>query len=158
MLAGLSGTCRFVDAGQGKINAMLETIFGIRTGFLGKLVSNLARMRLADVVDDANDKHMQPWADLCAVRTPPSPRGGTHADETRGVSLIAISFVRAQEHGIHNTPLTPYIDKELLQHNHLYIDGSRIQSTGFQYKYPTVRVLAAFAPCTKRSWRVGCSR
>lgn len=53
---------------QGKINAMLEELFGIKTGFLGKLVSNLARMRLADVVDDANDKHMQPWADLCAVR------------------------------------------------------------------------------------------
>lgn len=54
--------------GQGKINAMLEEIFRIRTGFMGKLVSNLARMRLADVVDDANEKHMQPWADLCAVR------------------------------------------------------------------------------------------
>lgn len=45
----------------------------------------------------------------------------------------------AQEHGIHNTPLTPYIDKELLQHNHLFIDGSKLESTGFRYKYPTVR-------------------
>lgn len=76
ILAGLTAQCRSVDAGQGKINAMLEAIFGIRTGFLGKLVSNLARMRLADVVDDANDKHMQPWADLCAVRSPPPHRGG----------------------------------------------------------------------------------
>lgn len=25
---------------------------------------------MADVVDDANDKHMKPWADLCAVRLP----------------------------------------------------------------------------------------
>lgn len=83
---------------QAKINAVLEDIFHIRTGFIGKLVSNLARvrpdaffaagdltalcscclplfiavsglqMRLGDVVDDANEKHLQPWADLCAVR------------------------------------------------------------------------------------------
>ncbi|KAL3667448.1 hypothetical protein V7S43_007670 [Phytophthora oleae] len=96
------------DTNQAKINAILEEIFHIKTGFIGKLVSNLARVRLADVVDDANEKHMQPWADLCA------------------------------EHGISNTPLTPYIDKELLQHNHLYADGSKIESTGFRYEYPTL--------------------
>lgn len=63
-------------ADQAKINAVLEEIFHIKTGFIGKLVSNLARVRLADVVDDANEKHMQPWADLCTVRyfEPPSPR------------------------------------------------------------------------------------
>uniref|UniRef100_A0AAV1VFA7 NAD-dependent epimerase/dehydratase domain-containing protein n=1 Tax=Peronospora matthiolae TaxID=2874970 RepID=A0AAV1VFA7_9STRA len=94
------------DTTQAKINAILEVIFHIKSGFIGKLVSNLARVRLADVVDDANDKHMQPWADLCA------------------------------DHGITNTPLTPYIDKELLQHNHIYADGSKIESTGFRYKYP----------------------
>ena len=55
-------------ADQGKINAVMEEIFHIKTGFIGKLVSNLARVRLADVVNDANEKHMQPWADLCAVR------------------------------------------------------------------------------------------
>ncbi|ETN18642.1 hypothetical protein PPTG_04180 [Phytophthora nicotianae INRA-310] len=96
------------DTNQAKINAVLEEIFHIKTGFIGKLVSNLARVRLADVVDDANEKHMQPWADLCA------------------------------EHGITNTPLTPYIDKELLQHNHLYVDGSKIESTGFRYEHPTL--------------------
>ncbi|KAI9922815.1 hypothetical protein PsorP6_000332 [Peronosclerospora sorghi] len=101
------------DTNQAKINAILEEIFHIKSGFIGKLVSNLARVRLADVVDDANEKHMQPWADLCA------------------------------EHGITNTPLTPYIDKELLQHNHLYVDGSKIESTGFCYKYPTTKEVRA---------------
>ncbi|KAE9049142.1 hypothetical protein PR002_g36 [Phytophthora rubi] len=96
------------DTNQAKINAVLEEIFHIKTGFIGKLVSNLARVRLADVVDDANEKHMQPWADLCT------------------------------EHGITNTPLTPYIDKELLQHNHLFADGSKIESTGFRYEHPTL--------------------
>ncbi|GLD92701.1 hypothetical protein PINS_up001280 [Pythium insidiosum] len=96
------------DTNQEKINALLEEIFKIRTGFIGKLVSNLARVRMSDVVDEANDKHMKPWSDLCA------------------------------EHGINNTPLSPYIDKELLQHNHLFIDGSKIESTGFSYAHPTV--------------------
>ncbi|KAJ0410692.1 hypothetical protein ATCC90586_008277 [Pythium insidiosum] len=93
---------------QEKINALLEEIFKIRTGFIGKLVSNLARVRMSDVVDEANDKHMKPWSDLCA------------------------------EHGINNTPLSPYIDKELLQHNHLFVDGSKIESTGFSYAHPRV--------------------
>ncbi|DAZ96287.1 TPA: hypothetical protein N0F65_008320 [Lagenidium giganteum] len=96
------------DTNQQKINAILEQLFSIKTGFIGKLVSNLARVRLADVVEDANDKHMKPWSDLCT------------------------------EHGITNTPLTPYIDKELLQHNHLYIDGSKIEATGFSYTFPSV--------------------
>ncbi|GAB9462881.1 Cmgc mapk protein kinase [Globisporangium polare] len=97
------------DTNQEKLNVILEEVFRIKTGFIGKLISNLARVRMADVVDDANEKHMQPWADLCA------------------------------QHGIHNTPLTPYIDKELLQHNHLYADGSKIEATGFTYKYPVLR-------------------
>ncbi|TDH73298.1 hypothetical protein CCR75_007724 [Bremia lactucae] len=96
------------DTNQAKLNAMMEEIFHIKTGFIGKLVSNLARVRLSDVVDDANEKHMQPWADLCA------------------------------EYEITNSPLTPYIDKELLQHNHLYADGSKIETTGFKYQYPTL--------------------
>ena len=65
---GLATNCPVLYAAQAEINAILEVIFHIKSGFIGKLVSNLARVRLADVVDDANDKHMQPWADLCAVR------------------------------------------------------------------------------------------
>ncbi|TMW66198.1 hypothetical protein Poli38472_003963 [Pythium oligandrum] len=97
------------DTNQGKINEILEGLFNIKTGFIGKLVSNLARVRLADVVDEANDKHMEPWSELC------------------------------QEHTINNTPLSPYIDKELLQHNHLYVDGSKIEGTGFTYQYPMLQ-------------------
>lgn len=53
------------------------------------------------------------------------------------MALVGLS----QQHGIHNTPLTPYIDKELLQHNHLYADGSKIEATGFTYKYPVVSLI-----------------
>lgn len=37
-------TCVFL-ADQGKISEILGSIFGIRTGFYGKIVSNLARVR-----------------------------------------------------------------------------------------------------------------
>jgi hypothetical protein len=87
------------DTDQGKVNAILETIFGIRTGFQGTIISNLARLSLEDVVDTANEKHMRPWSDICK-----------RADITA-------------------TPLSPFMSSELLDHNHLYIDGSRIEKT-----------------------------
>ena len=41
--------------------------------------------------------------------------------------------------GIANsTLLTPYIDAELLAHNHLAINGSAIEASGFQYAYPNL--------------------
>ncbi|CAK4074816.1 unnamed protein product [Aphanomyces euteiches] len=98
------------DTSQGIINDMVTALFNIKTGFHGVLVSNLAKLRLDDVVDNANEKHLKPWSDLC------------------------------QAHGVKNTPLTPYIDRELLCHNHLYVNGSKIESTGFEYTFPNVRV------------------
>jgi hypothetical protein len=44
----------------------------------------------------ANDKHVPTWTKLC------------------------------QEHKILNTPLSPYINKELLYNNSLWIDGTKI--------------------------------
>ncbi|KDO31814.1 hypothetical protein SPRG_03734 [Saprolegnia parasitica CBS 223.65] len=98
------------DTSQGKLNALLGPLFGIDTGFIGKLISNLARLRLGDVVDDVNDKHMKPWSDLCST------------------------------HGVTNTPLTPYLDKELLAHHQLYINGAKIEAIGFEYAYPMLTI------------------
>ncbi|EGC36085.1 hypothetical protein DICPUDRAFT_97694 [Dictyostelium purpureum] len=42
----------------------------------------------------------------------------------------------AKKKGINNTPLTPYIDQEFLYNNHLSVDGSEIEKTGFKYEYP----------------------
>ena len=41
-----------------------------------------------------------------------------------------------QAKGIVNTPLTPYLDEELLYNNSLSIDGSKITKIGFVYKHP----------------------
>jgi len=102
------------DAGhtdQGTVSAALGALFGIRTGFHGKLISNVARLKLSDVVDEANETHMAPWAALC------------------------------REKGVGSTHLSPYIHKELLGHNHMFIDGSAIAQPapaglGFRYSAP----------------------
>jgi len=98
------------DTSQQKINKLLEEIFGIKTGFIGGMVSQVAKMNLKSITEDVNDKHLKPWSELC----------------------------RAAE--IVNTPLTPYIDQELLYKNSLCIDGSAVESLGFSYEYPTVTV------------------
>ena len=88
------------------MSGILGELFDIKTGFYGVLISNFARLNLSSIVDEANDKHMKPWNELCA------------------------------RCGIRATPLDPYMDKELLSSNHLYIDGSAItNSTGFKYKH-----------------------
>jgi len=96
------------DSTQGSINTILEPIFGIKTGFQGEAVSTVAKSQLKYVTETVNDKHLKPWSDLC------------------------------KQSGIVNTPLTPYLDQELLYKNSLAIDGSAIEATGFVYRYPKV--------------------
>lgn len=57
--------CDNNDTDQGKINVLLRAIFKIKTSFYGRIISNIASLRLADVVDTANEKHLKPWNDLC---------------------------------------------------------------------------------------------
>lgn len=81
---------------QGIINAFVGTIFGIETGFQGTVISSFAKMNLESVVEDVNEKHLQPWSELL------------------------------KEQNINNSPLTPYLDKELLKDNALSVDGSKV--------------------------------
>lgn len=60
------------------------------------------------MTEEVNDKHLKPWSDLC------------------------------KRSGITNTPLTPYLDPELLYNNPLSVDGSAIEATGFKYDHPTL--------------------
>jgi len=94
------------DTDQGDFNKILEKIFGIETGFIGSVVSNLAKMNMKSVTEDVNDKHLKPWSELC-----------------KNASIV-------------NTPLTPYLDQELLYNNSLSVDGSAIESIGFKYDKP----------------------
>jgi nucleoside-diphosphate-sugar epimerase len=99
--------CDENDTDQGSVNKLLEPIFKIKTDFMGFLKSKAATaIAMKTVAETANEKHLKPWSELCKAK------------------------------GIVNTPLTPYLDEELLYNNSYSIDGSKIKKTGFTYKYP----------------------
>ncbi|KAG0168884.1 hypothetical protein DFQ28_010721 [Apophysomyces sp. BC1034] len=92
---------------QEAINKQLQTIFGINTGYHGSVVSSFAKLNLDSVIEDINEKHLAPWAEL----------------------------LRKSE--IHVSPLSPYLDEELLYNHALSVDGSKIErDTGFVYSVP----------------------
>jgi nucleoside-diphosphate-sugar epimerase len=95
------------DLDQGTLNGLLGEVFEIKVDFLGSMLSNLAKMQLSAVAEEANDKHVPGWTKLC------------------------------QKHKILNTPLSPYIDKELLSNNNLSVDGEKItKELGYKYVHP----------------------
>eukprot|EP01100_Stratorugosa_tubuloviscum_P004221 TRINITY_DN204_c0_g2_i1.p1 TRINITY_DN204_c0_g2~~TRINITY_DN204_c0_g2_i1.p1 ORF type:complete len:369 (+),score=206.53 TRINITY_DN204_c0_g2_i1:378-1484(+) len=96
------------ETDQGSVNKLIEHIFGIRTSFLGNFQSKIATsVAIKTVAETANDKHLKPWSDLTKAAN------------------------------ISSSPLTPYLDEELLYDNDLSVDGSFIvSSTGFNYQYP----------------------
>jgi len=101
---------------QGMLADYLGRLFGIETGFVGTVLSNLAKINLAGVASDANDKHVPAWAKAC------------------------------EDAKVMNTPLSPYIDQELLYKRPLYVDGTAIsKELTMTYKYPkcTIELLAA---------------
>jgi len=101
------------DTDQGKINDILEEIYHIGTGFLGKAKSTIAKtLGMKQLTDFVNDKHLKPWSDICKAK------------------------------GIHDTPLTPYLDEELLYKCNLHINGAAIESTGFRYNRPNMNAEA----------------
>lgn len=95
------------DTDQGLVNKYLGSLFGIETAFLGQIKSNLAKtVGMDSVTSMVNDKHVAPWSKM------------------------------TKDQSIDITPLSPYLDKELLGCNHLCVDGSKIESTGFSYEVP----------------------
>ncbi|KAF9735930.1 hypothetical protein PMIN06_006843 [Paraphaeosphaeria minitans] len=103
-------TFNIVDHGntsQGVMAVLMHDTFNIGTGFHGTLISTFARMNLDHVVDEVNDETLDPWADL---------------QTQAGIS--------------NNTPLTPFMEKELLHNTDLSMDGSAFeQETGFTYQH-----------------------
>lgn len=61
---------------------------------------------MGSVVEEGNDKHMGPWAEVCCTG------------------------------GVENTPLTPFMDQELLYNKNLFLDGSCLKSLGFSCEIP----------------------
>jgi hypothetical protein len=76
----------------------MHQVFNIPTGFHGTIVSTFARLHLESVVDDVNDELLDPWAEL---------------QENAGISQT--------------TPLSPFVEKELLKDTDLSMDGSAFE-------------------------------
>jgi nucleoside-diphosphate-sugar epimerase len=94
---------------KGSVFAHLESLFGIKTGFLGNMKSTIAtKAAMKSVCEHVNEKHLKPWSDIC-----------------KGANIV-------------NTPLTPYIDEELLYKNALAVDGGKIAKAGFEYTHPNM--------------------
>ncbi|ORX43849.1 NAD(P)-binding protein [Hesseltinella vesiculosa] len=95
------------DTDQETINTLLRQIFNIKTGYHTSIVSTFAKLNLKSVVEDVNEKHLEPWANIL------------------------------KESGVQYSPLSPYLDPELLYNNALSVDGSAIErDTGFTYSVP----------------------
>ncbi|KAF2118393.1 NAD dependent epimerase/dehydratase family protein-like protein [Lophiotrema nucula] len=106
-------TFNLVDHGktsQGLMAKLMHETFNIETGFQSTLISTFARLNLDHVVDDVNDELLDPWAEL---------------QTKAGISQ--------------STPLSPFMEKELLKDQDLSLDGSAFErETGFQYQHATL--------------------
>jgi len=97
------------DTDQGSINKLIEPLFKIKTDYMGFLKSKAATsIAMKTVAETANEKHLKPWSELCKSKN------------------------------ITNTPLTPYLDEELLYNNSYSVDGTKITKLGFTYKHPNM--------------------
>jgi len=97
------------DTDQKKLNAILEKIFGIKTGTVNFAQSELSKMiATEELVNEVNGETGITWLNLLT------------------------------EHKIDYSPLSPFLFKENLSNNSMSIDGSAIEKTGFSYKYPNV--------------------
>ena len=94
------------DTSQQLLADLFKPIFGIETGFQNTLISKFAKMNLDHVVDDVNDEILQPWADLL---------------KEKGLE------------GGQGSPLSPFMEKELLKDADLSLNGDKAVET-FKWK------------------------
>lgn len=95
------------DSDQNSISSLVSKIFNINYDFVGTVKSNIyTAVSMKIVADTANEKHLKPWSQLL------------------------------KETNINDSPLTPYLDEELLHKNSLSVDGTKIVSLGFKYSVP----------------------
>lgn len=82
------------------------TFSNCTTFHLVKFLFLLQKIPTSVIVEEINDKHMAPWAEICL------------RDNTE------------------NTPLTPFMDGELIQNCHLNLSNDKLKETGYRLKVP----------------------
>ncbi|CAB0039865.1 unnamed protein product [Trichogramma brassicae] len=93
----------------GTISSIISELFNINHDYMGVTLSFLAKMDMTTIAEEINDKHMGPWAEACNID------------------------------GIQNSPLTPYIDQEILYNRSVGLSlqpAKLLQDIHFQYNYP----------------------
>lgn len=117
------------DTRQETMSTIVSKIFNIETGFQGSFVSQFARFNLDSVVDDVNEEILQPWADLL---------------KEKGVD------------GGQGSPLTPFMEKELLKDRDLCLDGEKARDLlGWKVEWESLtedRVKETLASYEKMKW------
>ncbi|XP_063548018.1 uncharacterized protein LOC134755393 [Cydia strobilella] len=83
---------------QGSLAELVSDIFKINHDYYGTAISTLAKSDIASVAEQANDKHLSAWADIC------------------------------RQHSLAHTPLEPGAGAELLLNKHLCLDGSKYRN------------------------------
>ncbi|CAG0915012.1 unnamed protein product [Notodromas monacha] len=108
--AGISGEVyHLVDdncSNQESINQVIHQLFGIKYEYLGAALSTFAKLDLDGVVEEVNEKHMIPWAEMC------------------------------QKSGVENTPISPYVTSETLLNKPLSLDATKLKESGFELAHP----------------------
>lgn len=89
------------DTSQQTLATIIHGIFNIETGFQNSLISQFAKLNLDNVVDDVNDEILQPWADLIKMKGLGKGQG---------------------------SPLTPFLEKELLKDHNLALNGDKAKA------------------------------
>ncbi|XP_026759743.2 uncharacterized protein LOC113518914 [Galleria mellonella] len=84
------------DSTQGSLADIVADIFKINHDYYGTAISTLAKTDIASVAEEANDKHLTAWADIC------------------------------RQYGLQHTPLEPSAAADSLSNRHLCLDGSRL--------------------------------
>ena len=98
------------DTRQETLATIVSKIFSIETGFQGSFVSQFAKLNLDSVVDDVNEEILQPWADML---------------KQKGLD------------GGQGSPLTPFMEKELLKDHNLCLNGRKARETlGWKVERP----------------------
>ncbi|KAI9687131.1 MAG: hypothetical protein M1822_002542 [Bathelium mastoideum] len=95
------------ETAQGTLAGLIHDVFRIPTTFTSVFINTFARLNLEHVVDDVNDETLDPWSEMLA-----------------------------KSNCVANTPLTPFMEKELLQDKDVTLDGGRFERVlGFRYKH-----------------------
>ncbi|KAL9066678.1 MAG: hypothetical protein Q9157_007066 [Trypethelium eluteriae] len=83
---------------QAALAGLVNEVFAIPTTFTNAFINTFARMNLEHVVDDVNDETLDPWSEMLR-----------------------------KSDCVENTPLTPFMEKELLQDKDVNLDGTRFE-------------------------------